>query len=92
MIQKRFLCTILNLQELPVMKITTFLLRLTIPIETAGEYLCQSSMEVKLSESLTPITNTIEIVTSKVDKKYADEQVGTGESNYYCNLCTSNKT
>ena len=32
-------------------------------------------MEVKLSESL-----TIEIVTSKVDKKYDDEQGGTGES------------
>ena len=49
-------------------------------------------MEVKISDTLSLITNSIEIVTSKVDKKYADEQGGTGEGNYPCNLCTSKRS
>ena len=52
---------------------------LTIPIELARKYLCESSMEVHLSENLIIRTNSIEIVTSKLDKKYADEQGGTGD-------------
>ena len=64
---------------------------LTIPIELARKYLCESSMEVQLSENVMLRTNSIEIVTSKLDKKYADEQGGTGEGNFPCNLCTSSK-
>ena len=64
---------------------------LTIPIELARKYLCESIMEVEISDNVTLKTNSIEIVTSKVDKKYADEQGGTGEGNYPCNLCTATK-
>ena len=64
---------------------------LTIPIETARKYLGESVMEVKISDNVTLRTNSIEIVTSKLDKKYADEQGGTGEGNFPCNLCTSTK-
>ena len=64
---------------------------LTIPIETARKHLCESSMEINISDKLILRTNSIEIVTSKVDKKYQDEQGGTGEGNFPCNLCTSSK-
>jgi len=64
---------------------------LTIPIEAARQYLYKSTMEVKISPEITLNAVNIEIVTSKIDKKYADEQGGTGERNYLCNLCTSLK-
>ena len=48
-------------------------------------------MEVKISPEITLNAVNIEIVTSKIDKNHADEQGGTGERNYPCNLCTSLK-
>ena len=62
---------------------------LTIPIEQARQYLCES--DIRLSPEVILRTTKIEIITSKIDKKYADEQGGTGERNFPCNLCTSSK-
>ena len=64
---------------------------LTITLELARNFLCESTMEVKVSPEVTLKAEKIEIITSKIDKKYADEQGGTGERNYPCNLCTSSK-
>ena len=64
---------------------------LTVPIETARSLLCQSSIEVRISEDILLKSESIEIITSKIDKKYADEQGGLGEGNYPCNLCTASK-
>ena len=64
---------------------------LTVPIEMARSLLCQSSMEVRISEDVLIRAESIEIITSKIDKKYADEQGGLGEGNYPCNLCTASK-
>ena len=64
---------------------------LTVPIEAARDLLCQSSIEVKLSEEVILKSNTIEIITSKIDKESADKQGGTGEGNFPCNLCTASK-
>ena len=64
---------------------------LTIPIEKARKLLCQSSIEIKLSEEISLKTQSIEIITSKVDKKYSDEQGGLGETNFPCHICTASK-
>ena len=64
---------------------------LTLPIENSRKNLCESSIEVSLSSTVLLKSESIEIITSKIDKKYADEQGGTGESNYPCNLCTASK-
>ena len=64
---------------------------ITIPIEKARELLCQSSMEIQLSDNITLKTKSIEIITSKVDKKYSDEQGGLGETNFPCHMCTASK-
>ena len=63
----------------------------TLPIETARKLLCESTLEIKLTDKITLKTNSIEIVTSKLDKKYSDEQGGLGESNFPCSMCTASK-
>ena len=64
---------------------------LTVSIEASRSVLSQSSIEVKISENVLLKSESIDIVTSKIDKKYADEQGGTGEGNFPCKLCTVTK-
>ena len=64
---------------------------LTIPIESEREALEKCILKVKISENYTLNANDITIDTTKLDKKYNDEQGGLGDSNYPCLLCTFSK-
>ena len=50
---------------------------------TIPSLLCSSSIEVKISDKILLKSTSIEIVTSKIDKKYVDEQGGTGEKIFH---------
>ena len=64
---------------------------LCVPIENERAALCNCSLKVKISDQYTLNATEINIDTSKIDKKLADEQGGLGNSTYPCLLCTFSK-
>ena len=53
---------------------------LTIPIETAKKHLCGSVIVVEIFDNVTLRTNSIEIVTSKLDKKRKTNYIKKGST------------
>ena len=64
---------------------------LTVPIENEREALGNCTLKVKISDDYTLVAKDITIDTTKLDKKYNDEQGGLGDTNYPCLLCTFSK-
>ena len=64
---------------------------LCVPIENERAALSNCSLKVKISDKYTLNATTINIDTSKIDKKLADEQGGLGNSTYPCLMCTYSK-
>ena len=64
---------------------------LTAPIENERNALSNCTLKTKISDSYTLVATSITIDTTKLDKKYNDEQGGLGDTNYPCLLCTSSK-